>query len=97
MKHLSLEMGHTNDAGWSFCILMFDLDRFKRINDNYGHLIGDQVLKTTSEILQAGLREHDIVARFGGEEFVAILTGCRYEEAIAVAERIGVRQRFLHF
>lgn len=88
MKRLSLEMGHTNDAGSSFCILMFDLDRFKRINDNYGHLIGDQVLKTTSEILQAGLREHDIVARFGGEEFVSVLTGCRYEEAIAVAERI---------
>ncbi len=88
MKRLSTEMRHANGAGSCFCILMFDLDRFKRINDNYGHLIGDQVLKSTSKILQTGLRNHDIVARFGGEEFVAVLTGCRNEEAIAVAERI---------
>jgi diguanylate cyclase (GGDEF)-like protein len=84
MKCLSCEMDHTT----SFCILMFDLDRFKRVNDNYGHLIGDKVLKTTAEILQKGLREHDIVARFGGEEFVAVLANCRYDEAIKVAERI---------
>ena len=65
-----------------------DLDRFKRINDNYGHLIGDKVLKTTAEILQKGLREQDIVARFGGEEFLAVLTQCQYQEAITVAESI---------
>ncbi len=88
MKRLSFEIAHLNERNTTFCIMMFDLDRFKRINDNYGHLIGDKVLKTTAVILQKGLREHDIIARFGGEEFVAVLPNCRIEEAIAVAERI---------
>ena len=88
MKRLTTEITHVSEGGPSFCILMFDLDRFKRINDNYGHLTGDQVLKTTADILQKGVREHDIVARFGGEEFVAVLPGLKNGEAISVAERI---------
>lgn len=88
MKRLSTEMDHNRNTGSPFCVMIFDLDRFKRINDNHGHLIGDLVLKTTADILQKGVREQDIVARFGGEEFVAVLTGCKYETAIEVAERI---------
>lgn len=88
MKRIASEIAHLGEGKASFCILMFDLDRFKRINDNYGHLIGDKVLKTTAAILQKGLRTHDIVARFGGEEFVAVLPACETEEALAVAERI---------
>lgn len=91
MKRLASEIAHVGDGKPSFCILMFDLDRFKRINDNHGHLTGDKVLKTAAALIQSGLREHDIVARFGGEEFVAVLPGATVEAAIAVAERI--RQR----
>ena len=88
MKRLTSEIAHLSERDTSFCIMMFDLDRFKRINDNYGHLVGDKVLKTTANILQSGIREHDIVARFGGEEFVAVLPNCRKEEAVEIAERI---------
>ena len=88
VKRLASEIEHIDERKASFCILMFDLDRFKRINDNYGHLVGDKVLKTTAVILQTGLRDQDIVARFGGEEFVAVLPNCRSDEAVAIAERI---------
>ena len=88
MKRLATEIAHNSDARQPFCVLMFDLDRFKRINDNYGHLTGDKVLRTTAQILQAGLRDHDIIARFGGEEFVAVLPNVTSEQAIEVAERI---------
>lgn len=91
MKRLATEIEHVNAGRPSFSILMFDLDRFKRINDNHGHLTGDKVLKKAAALIQGGLREHDIVARFGGEEFVAVLPGATSEEAIVVAERI--RQR----
>jgi len=91
MKRLATEILHVNEGRPSFCILMFDLDRFKRINDNHGHLTGDKVLKTAAVLIQASMREHDIVARFGGEEFVAVLPDTTSEQAIAIAERI--RQR----
>nr|MDP2191260.1 GGDEF domain-containing protein [Rhodoferax sp.] len=88
MKRLATEVTHNNKKQRPFCILMFDLDRFKRINDNYGHLTGDKVLKETAQILKNGLRDHDIIARFGGEEFVAVLTNVTSEAAMEVAERI---------
>lgn len=88
MKRLATDIARNNEEQRPFCILMFDLDRFKRINDNYGHLTGDRVLKTTAQILKEGLRDQDIIARFGGEEFVAVLPDVTSEAAIEVAERI---------
>ncbi len=88
MKRLAAEQAYNASVGRPFSVLMFDLDRFKRINDTYGHFTGDQVLKTAARVLEQQLRRTDIIARFGGEEFVAILPGLRGEEAVSVAERI---------
>ncbi|SEG26390.1 GGDEF domain-containing protein [Oceanospirillum linum] len=69
-------------------VLMLDLDRFKRINDTYGHLTGDQVLQAFSQIMKDELRSTDILTRYGGEEFTAILPGSDMENASHAAERI---------
>ena len=68
--------------------LMIDADHFKNINDQHGHLTGDQVLKEISNIIQENVREIDIVGRFGGEEFCVVLPDTHTEGARAVAERI---------
>ncbi len=88
MKRLTAEIEHIKRGGSSFCIQMFDLDRFKRINDSHGHLVGDKVLQAAANVIQKGLRKNDIVARFGGEEFLAVLPGCTSAEAVSIAERI---------
>jgi diguanylate cyclase (GGDEF)-like protein len=72
--------------------LLFDLDRFKSINDRYGHAVGDRVLRTFADIAVVELRSTDLVGRLGGEEFGALLFGAEAGGAIATAERI--RQRF---
>jgi diguanylate cyclase (GGDEF)-like protein len=69
-------------------ILMIDLDRFKAINDSYGHLCGDFVLREMTQIIHAGVRKEDLFARYGGEEFVLVLVETDREEALLVAERI---------
>lgn len=76
----------------SGCMAIFDLDRFKTINDRHGHATGDMVLKQFAELLRTAVRGNDMVARFGGEEFIALLGGASSEEASAVCER--VRRRF---
>jgi len=68
--------------------LMMDLDFFKKVNDTYGHLFGDEVLKSFAELIKKTIRPGDIAARYGGEEFVNILPNCGKEEAVRVAERI---------
>jgi diguanylate cyclase (GGDEF)-like protein len=88
IKRLNALVEHANRTQQTSCVLMFDLDRFKRINDRHGHLLGDAVLRIAAGILEDGLRKHDVVARFGGEEFVAVLPDSTIEGAIAVAERI---------
>ncbi|WP_033290037.1 GGDEF domain-containing protein [Amycolatopsis jejuensis] len=75
----------------SFGTLMIDLDHFKHINDTYGHLAGDDVLKAVAAVVKQETRAHDLVGRFGGEEFVALLPSTSKEDAIVTAERI--RQR----
>lgn len=72
-------------------MLMLDLDHFKRINDRFGHLCGDAVLQAVAEALQETLRSPDVLARFGGEEFIAFLPQTDALGAVDVAERM--RQR----
>ena len=68
--------------------LLIDIDHFKRFNDNFGHVVGDQVLRLVAKALQAGVRENDLAARYGGEELIAILPGGDLAVCTAVAERL---------
>lgn len=70
-----------------FSLLIIDIDRFKSINDTYGHPVGDLVLTELAQLLVSASREDDIVARFGGEEFVIIIPNTNQENAILAAER----------
>jgi two-component system, cell cycle response regulator len=72
-------------------LLLFDLDNFKQLNDTFGHQAGDQVLKSFAGILKASCRGHDLVARFGGEEFAIILSQTKAAAAHAIAQRIRNR------
>ncbi len=74
------------------CVAIFDIDRFKAVNDRFGHAIGDLVIKEFADVLRSTVRGNDIVARFGGEEFVALLDGATLDQATSVCERI--RERF---
>jgi diguanylate cyclase (GGDEF)-like protein len=69
-------------------VMMFDLDRFKSINDRYGHAVGDAVIRTFCEIATTALRPNDVFGRVGGEEFAAVLPGSSIEAACLRAERI---------
>lgn len=69
------------------CFALFDIDYFKRINDSRGHLYGDQVLLTFADLMRETFRFNDLLFRYGGEEFVAILTDTSLEDALAVLER----------
>ncbi|WP_243091262.1 GGDEF domain-containing protein [Thermus neutrinimicus] len=75
-------------------VVMLDIDRFKRVNDTYGHPVGDEVLKLLGRILQASVRREDLAVRYGGEEFLLILYGADRLAAKEVVERI--RYRFRH-
>jgi two-component system, cell cycle response regulator len=77
---------------------MIDLDYFKKINDTYGHVVGDFVLRHVGQRIQAAVRDFDKVGRFGGEEFVIIMTNANLELAEVIAERIrkGVMETPLH-
>ncbi len=69
-------------------VAMIDIDHFKLVNDNYGHLIGDKAIVLTSKIIKNALREGDIAVRYGGEEFLIILHGASSENAMSICERI---------
>ncbi len=75
----------------SFSIIIMDIDRFKTINDTYGHQAGDKVLKHFSKIITSSVRPGDVCCRFGGEEFIALISHAAVEEAYLVAERIRNR------
>jgi diguanylate cyclase (GGDEF)-like protein len=74
-------------------ILLVDIDHFKRVNDTYGHLAGDELLAATAATLGQHVRACDVLGRFGGEEFVAVLPGAGQQEACHIAERLRGRVR----
>ncbi|HET6711378.1 GGDEF domain-containing protein [Amycolatopsis sp.] len=76
--------------GAGFAVLMIDLDHFKRINDTYGHLTGDDVLAAVAVAISGAVRQGDTVGRFGGEEFVVLLPGIGRADVLAIAERVRV-------
>jgi len=69
-------------------IVLGDLDHFKKVNDTYGHLVGDQVLREVARRLLSSVRSYDFVGRYGGEEFLIVLNNCRPDAALARAEQI---------
>ena len=71
-----------------FSILLADLDNFKFINDRYGHDVGDEVLHAIGALLSEPLRGEDVVARWGGNEFMVLLPTANSEEAVNIAERL---------
>jgi diguanylate cyclase (GGDEF)-like protein len=74
--------------GSKLSLVIIDIDFFKKFNDTYGHLLGDEILKHLASNLQDQLRKYDILARFGGEEFFVLLPNTRISKAIKVAERL---------
>ncbi len=72
-------------------VFLIDIDHFKKFNDDYGHQVGDQVLRLVAKVLQEGVREIDLAARYGGEELIAVLPGADLETCTGVAERIRRR------
>jgi len=76
--------------GAPVAVIMFDLDRFKLVNDTHGHAVGDAVIRKFCEVIAAALRPNDVFGRMGGEEFAAILPGSSIEAADIRAERIRV-------
>jgi diguanylate cyclase (GGDEF)-like protein len=86
--HAEKQVALSLKTGSPCCFLALDADFFKRINDRFGHPIGDEVLKKIAAVCQASVRSADVVARLGGEEFSVILPTTTKAQALVVAERI---------
>jgi len=82
------EIARARSGREPLAVLLVDVDHFKDVNDRYGHLTGDEVLRAVANALTDGLRPRDFVGRFGGEEFVVLLTGSDLEQGKHAAERI---------
>ena len=88
VERLQSEFFYTLRHGGNLAILVLDIDHFKKVNDTYGHLAGDQALKLVALHLANNTRKDDMVARFGGEEFVILMRDCDLEQAKVLAEHL---------
>lgn len=89
-QRLDAELCAAKASGQPVGVILADLDHFKEINDTFGHIFGDHVLLETVKALQSALRPRDSIGRFGGEEFIAVLPQCGFDESISAAERLRV-------
>jgi diguanylate cyclase (GGDEF)-like protein len=87
-QNLEEEVSRAHRYGATFCLIMMDIDHFKKFNDTYGHLQGDIIIKDIARILRSSVRSIDFTARYGGEEFSVILPEVKAQGAAVVAERI---------
>ncbi len=88
LEGLAREVARADRGDAVVSVLMLDLDHFKAVNDTFGHMAGDAVLRETGRRIRGVLRTYDVVGRYGGEEFVIVLPGCESDAALALAERI---------
>jgi len=88
MVRLHEEIARGKRSGYIFSVIVMDVDKFKFFNDSYGHLAGDRVLECIAEALNKNVRDLDVLARFGGEEFTVLLPETNREQAWAVSERL---------
>jgi diguanylate cyclase len=84
---LQKEIERARKTGAGLCLAMADLDRFKSVNDRFGHLVGDHLLKLFAGVLTANLRGPDVPARYGGEEFALLFPGASLDDALRVVEK----------
>jgi len=98
LERIQQEIARANEGGETFSIVFLDVDELKRINDTYGHLAGDALLREVSNALMDAVRGEDVVARYGGDEFVVLLPSTPAAAAASVAQRIAdgiARHRFM--
>jgi len=88
LERLEQEVGEAKRYRKNLSVIMFDLDHFKRVNDFFGHQVGDSVLQRVAQIFRYTMRESDLIGRYGGEEFLIVLPETDCAEAALVAERI---------
>jgi diguanylate cyclase (GGDEF)-like protein len=94
LEFLEKELSRSAREQTNVGVIMADIDHFKRINDRYGHLAGDAVLRETAQRILASMRPYDAAGRYGGEEFLIVLPGCDAEKSRQIAERL--REDFEH-
>ncbi len=88
LEHARKELSKTESGARSTFIILFDVDHFKNINDTYGHVAGDVILKAVAKTIQNILRPYDLFARYGGEEFIVFVSQSSFPSALRLAERI---------
>lgn len=86
--NLKFRLAEQERYGWSFGVLFIDIDRFKEVNDRYGHQTGDEVLRMTARSLSHSLRSFDVVSRWGGEEFLAVIVNVDRGKLVGVGEKL---------
>jgi diguanylate cyclase (GGDEF)-like protein len=91
LRQLVTSARHARQGGTPLACMMVDLDRFKAINDTFGHPAGDRVLREAARTLAQGLRGSDLVARYGGDEFLIVLPATTAADALAIADRLRAR------
>ena len=98
-KKLKQELNRRQRNGQALSLCVIDVDKFKGVNDNFGHKAGDKVLKTIADVCSGSIREEDFFARYGGEEFVLLLPETGAQQAMVVAEnlRTQIEMRKFHY
>jgi diguanylate cyclase (GGDEF)-like protein len=87
-REATVEIARAVRTGSPLALALVDIDHFKTVNDNYGHLVGDKALRAVTDGLRSQLRSYDLAGRFGGEEFVILLPQTHEYDALRVAERL---------
>ena len=93
---LDRDVGRAIRTHESMAVMMVDIDHFKRVNDTYGHLAGDQVLRCVVDVIQHRIRAQDIVGRYGGEEFLVVLADTSAQGARQLAEQLRAAVQATH-